>query len=154
MSNDLLSSERASQDNLPPDNPATGLSGFWAWLAIFPTALPEMVKHRIWTPDIVKRYQPVIRNILPQAVIQTKKNDKAVQFVVNKWKESKTKKLLGQSKDAPELTVMAKFLSSSLELAKNPVPFFLLIFMVLGIVTWIGYSTLGRRKDDINIKNQ
>ncbi len=143
--NDLLVSERTSQDNSLPAHSVTVLSGFWAWLAIFPTALPEMIRNLIWAPDIVKQYQPIIRNILPQAVIQTMENDEAVQFVVNKWKESRTEKLLGQSKDAPELTVMAKFLKPSLWLAKNPGAFFLGV----SVVALIGSISIGAALDSI-----
>jgi hypothetical protein len=141
----LLLSEPMSRDSGLPAHSATVLSGFWAWLAIFPTALPEMIRNLIWTPDIVKQYQPIIRNILPQAVIQTRENDEAVQFVVNKWKESKTKQLLGKSKDAPELMVMANFLRPSLWLAKNPGAFFLGV----GVATLIGCIAVGVVLDGI-----
>ena len=134
-----------SQDSGLPAHSVTVFSGFWAWLAILPTALPEMIRNFIWTPDIVKQYQPVIRNILPQAVIQTGENDEAVQFVVNKWKESRTEKLLGQSKDAPELTVMATFLKPSLWLAKNPGAFFLGV----SVAALIGSLSIGAALDSI-----
>ncbi len=137
--NNLLNSEQDLPDKLIPDNPETGLSGLWAWLALFPTVFPEMLRDRIWTPDIVKQYQPVLRNILPQALILTRTNNEVVEFLVNKWKQSKTQKNLGQATDAPELTKLANFLSPSLWLAKNPWAFFLSV----GVVTWIGYSALG-----------
>ncbi len=137
--NNSPNSPQVLQDKFIPDNPETGLSGLWAWLALFPTVFPEMLRDRIWTPDIVKQYQPVLRNILPQALILTRTNNEVVEFLVNKWKQSKTQKFLGQATDAPELTNLAKFLSPSLWLAKNPWAFFLSV----GVFTWIGYSALG-----------
>jgi len=142
--------DQTSQENFLPEHSATVFSGLWAWLAIFPTALPEMLKNRTWQPDIIKNYQPVVSNILPQAVIQTIDNNEAVEFVVNKWGKSKTKKLLGPSNDAPELTVMAKFLIPSLWLAKNPGVVFLIFFIGISVVAWIGHSTLGIIADSIN----
>jgi len=151
LSQDNLSTfDQTSEENFLPDHSATVLSGLWAWLAIFPTALPEMLKNRIWQPDIIKQYQPVVSNILPQAVIQTMDNNEAVEFVVNKWRKSKTPKLLGQSNDAPELTVMAKFLIPSLWLAKNPGVVFLIFFLGISVVAWIGHSSLGIIIDSIN----
>lgn len=138
--NNLFYSEQNLSSNVViPDNLDTGLSGLWAWLAMFPTAFPEMLRNRVWTPDIIKQYQPVIRNILPQALILAMANDEVVEFLVNKWMQSKTPKILGQATDAPELTKLAKFLNPSLWLAKNPWAFFLSV----GVVTWIGYSALG-----------
>lgn len=137
--NNLLNSEQDLLDKLIPDNPEMGLSGLWAWLALFPDAFPTMVRYRILQPDIVKQYQPVIRNILPQTLILARGNNEVVEFLVNKWKQSKTQKNLSHAPDAPELTKLAKFLSPSLWLAKNPWAFFLSV----GVFTWIGYSALG-----------
>jgi hypothetical protein len=148
--NNQIVFDKTSQENFLPEHSATVFSGLWAWLAIFPTALPEMLKNRTWQPDIIKKYQPVVSNILPQAVIQTMDNNEAVEFVVNKWGKSKTKKLLGPSNDAPELTVMAKFLIPSLWLAKNPGVVFLIFFIGISVVAWIGHSTLGIITDSIN----
>ena len=137
--NNLPDSEQNLSGKVIPDNLDTGLSGLWVWLAMFPTAFPEMLRNRVWTPDIIKQYQPVIRNILPQALILAMANDEVVEFLVNKWMQSKTPKILGQTMNAPELTKLAKFLSPSLRLAKNPWAFFLGV----GVVTLIGYNTLG-----------
>lgn len=112
-----------------------GMSGLWAWLAIAPSALPEMIKDRIWAPEIVKQYQPIIRNILPQATSQSVVNTEAVQFVVNRWKNSPAK-TLGNTKDSPELTALATFLRPGLWLANNPWAFFL----VVGMILWGGHS--------------
>lgn len=137
--NKLLGFPQVLQDKLVPDSPETGLSGLWAWLTLFPTAFPEMLRERIWMPDIVKKYQPVLRNILPQALMLARANDEVVEFMVNKWEQSRTKKFLGQTIDAPELTMLAKFLGPSLWLAKHPWAF----FMGAAVVTWIGCIALG-----------
>lgn len=123
-----------------------GMSGLWAWLAISPFALPEMMKDRIWAPEIVKQYQPIIRNILPQATNQPGVNTEAVQFVVNRWKISQAK-TLGNTKDAPELTALATFLSPSLWLANNPWAFFLGV----GTILWGGYSITSGTIDSIRV---
>jgi hypothetical protein len=143
---DLIYSDQIFQDYISLNNPISGLSGLWAWLSISPIALPVMIKERIWAPDIVRQYQPVIRNILPQAVIQSRHNNEAVQFVLSTWKESKLNKLTSE-KDSPELTALAKFLSPSLWMAKNPWAFFLGASTVL----WIGYSATTGTIDNIRM---